>query len=316
MQLSDLGEFGLIHKFSRLLSKPKNVLLGIGDDAAAILPLSKHHLILLTCDPVIEGIHFDKTAAPYQIGWKAMTRNLSDIAAMGGIPRYALVAASLPPHISVLCAIEIYRGLKAAAQKFGAIIVGGDTSHNLYGIHVTVTIVGEVARSELVSRANARVDDILYVTGTLGGSRYGKHLKFKPRIHEGRFLAQHFHPSAMIDVSDGLASDLQRLVQQSGVGFEIWSDSLPISSTLLSRKLSPKQQFQHAIEDGEDYELLFTVSSKHRTSLEMAWKKCFRLPLTQIGMVRPKRFGIRFIGKMGIHKIPSSAKVPNDHFRI
>ncbi len=310
MNIASLGEFGLIRKISRLTAKSKDVILGIGDDTAAVVPTSLRNLLLLTCDSVIENIHFDTKATPFQIGRKAMARNLSDIAAMGGTPRYALVAAALPSTLSEKSALGIYKGLEAIARKYKTRIIGGDTSRSRAGIHLSVTIIGEVPRNELLSRRGARVGDIACVTGTLGGSIHGKHLFFEPLIAEGRFLAQRFHPTSMMDVSDGLASDLQRLREQSGVGFEIFGDMLPVSPALKSRKLSRSHEIAHAMQDGEDYELLFTIPKHRLPALQKAWKKRFRLPLTPIGVVRNKRFGIQ-IRTAGKKRSISAA---NDHF--
>ncbi len=190
MKLLQLGEFELIRRFARMSPKFGKVVLGIGDDTAAVVPSDKGRLMLLTCDPVIEGVHFDSSATPYQIGWKVMARNLSDIAAMGGVPLYALVSASLPRHVTLQRAMGIHRGIMAAARKFGVVVVGGDTARSPRGIHITVTMGGGVARSELLKRSGACVDDVLCVTGTLGASILGKHLRFQPRLSEARFLAQ------------------------------------------------------------------------------------------------------------------------------
>ena len=314
MKLSKVGEFGLIKKFLRLSPTSKKVILGIGDDAAAVLPSNKKELLLLTCDPLIEGIHFDHKATAYQIGWKALARNLSDIAAMGGVPSYALVAASLPPKINLSKALGIYRGLAAAAKKYRAVIVGGDTSRSLGGIHLTVTVIGEVAKQQLITRSGAKPGNVLCVTGSLGASILGKHLCFQPRLAEAQFLAKMFRPSAMIDMSDGLASDLRRLAEQSRVGFEIWGDQLPISHALRAQKLSRNQEILHAMQDGEDYELLFTLPPERFKTLRTEWEKRFRLRLTQIGVVHPKRFGIRFIKNKGDKKTRISPRPANDHF--
>lgn len=311
MTLSRLGEFGLIRRFARVSRAAKDVALGIGDDAAAVLPCGRGRLLLLTCDPVIEGVHFDSRATPFQIGWKAMARNLSDIAAMGGIPRYALVAASLPTKTPVAKALAIHRGLCAAAGRHGVAIVGGDTSRSLHGIHLTVTLVGEVPRREMVTRTGARVGDLVCVTGSLGGSLAGKHLVFEPRVREARFLASRIHPTAMMDVSDGLASDLERLAEQGGVGFEIHGEALPISSVLRREGLARSREIARAMRDGEDYELLFTISARRLETLRKAWRRRFRLRLTAIGVVRPRAFGIRVTRGGRV----VGAHAANDHFR-
>lgn len=315
MKLSRLGEFGLIRALSRNLRPSRRVFLGIGDDCAAVAPSRPGHLLLLTCDPVIEDIHFDSTATAYQIGWKAMARNLSDIAAMGGTPLYALVSASLPRGIKVARALEIHRGVKAAAKRYGVDLVGGDTSHNLHGIHLTITLVGEVARSELVTRSGASAGHLVCITGSLGASLQGKHLRFSPRIEEGRFLAKHFKPSAMMDLSDGLASDLQRIGEASKVGFEIWGNRLPLSPELRAEDLSPSKAIARAMQDGEDYELLFTLPKKQWLPLKKAWQKKFRIPLTTIGIVRTQTYGIQLKDDAPESRPQQAPRPANDHFR-
>jgi len=313
MKLSQLGEFGLIRAISKKTTMSKDVVVGIGDDTAAISIRGSRNLLLLTCDPVIENVHFTSTTNPYSIGWKAMARNISDIAAMGGIPKYALVAASFPRNYAVKKALEIDRGLKAAARKYGVSIIGGDTSHDRH-IHLTVTLIGEVNRAEIVQRSGAKPGDLLCVTGELGGSIHGKHLSFSPRVSEARFLAQNFKPSAMMDLSDGLASDLHRLREQSKVGFEIWTDAIPISNVLKKKTNDQNKQIRHALSDGEDFELLFTVSKKKFKQLEKKWKSKFHLYLTPIGVVRKLKFGVKFIPNSDSKK-SISIKITNDHFQ-
>jgi thiamine-monophosphate kinase len=233
--IRDLGEFGLI----RLLQK--NIPLA-GDDCA-ILPGG----LLLTCDPVIEGIHFLPGTPPRQIGWKAMARNLSDIAAMGGTPRYAVVSLGLRPSTPVRWVRQLYTGLHAAAGQFGCQIVGGDTAHVRREQFIVVTLLGHAARP--VRRSGAKPGDLVFVTGKLGGSfRSGKHLTFTPRITEGRQIARYAH--AMLDLSDGLASDLDRLREASRVGFDISAAKIP-------------GKLPGALTDGEDFELLFTCAPRH-----------------------------------------------------
>lgn len=316
MNLSELGEFGLIRRFSKSTPSHQNVIVGIGDDAAAVVVPREEKLLLLTCDPVIEGIHFDSTAKPFQIGWKAMARNLSDIAAMGGKPLYALVSAALPSSTSVSKAQEIYRGLSTLAKKYQVAIVGGDTSHTKRGIHITVTVVGEIDRSKMILRSGARIGDILCVTGTLGGSlSSGKHLHFEPRVAEAQFLCNFFRPSAMMDLSDGLASDLHRLAEKSHVGFEIWSDRLPLSNALKGKKSPFKKLMTHALKDGEDYELLFTISAQRLPSLQKAWRKKFRLKLTPIGRVQSQKAGIQLINRLTKKSTGEFPLTENDHFK-
>lgn len=310
MKLSRMGEFQLISRFKELTPKSSSVVLGIGDDCAAVEPPPKGSLTLLTCDPVIENVHFLSSTRSQDIGWKVMCRNISDIAAMGGIPKYALVSASLPRKTPVARAMGIYRGLIQAAKRYGVQIVGGDTSHHEKGIHMGVTLIGEVPKKQMVTRSGARVGDSVFVTGKLGGSIEGKHLRFEPRLKEARFLAEKIHPSSMMDISDGLASDLKRLMEESQVGFEIWAETIPVSRVLQKRQLSLMKQIAHAMRDGEDYELLFTVPAKKKAQLQKLWKKYFRLDLTEIGVVKRTR-------KIQLRLNSKSISLPqagNDHF--
>jgi len=245
----DIGEFGLIRQLA------KHIPLA-GDDCA-VLPGGG----LLTCDPVIEGIHFLPDTPARRVGWKAMARNLSDIAAMGGEPRYAVVSLGLRPSTPVRWVRELYAGMRAVAGQFGCEIVGGDTAHVRHEQFVVVTLLGHADRP--VRRSGAKPGDIVFVTGPLGGSfSSGKHLTFTPRIREGRYLARYAH--AMIDVSDGLASDLHRLVEASRVGFDIASAKIP-------------GRLPGALTDGEDFELLFTVAPREAGPLRRKFHEIGRV---------------------------------------
>ena len=205
-----------------------------------------------------------------------MARNLSDIAAMGGRPRWAVVSLGLRPRTPVRWVEQLYRGLRAAADPFDCVIVGGDTTHVRREPFVVVALIGDVERARVARRAGARVGDAVFVTGTLGGSRAGKHLRFRPRVREAQWLVRHCRVHAMMDVSDGLASDLRRLVEASGVGFDLAGDRVPRTGTLRA-----------ALGDGEDFELVFTVAAGAAARLRQAWP--FRLRLTEIGrVIRPR----------------------------
>ena len=280
----DLGEFGLIRRLqNRLGARMRSrsaVIAGIGDDCAVLRTGDPNRFLLYTCDPVVEGVHYRAGTPPRQIGWKAMARNLSDIAAMGGLPRWAVVSIGLRAATPVSHVERMYDGLRAAAEKFGCVIVGGDTTRVKHEPFVVVALLGEVEKSKLALRSGAKIGDSLFVTGTLGGSLRGKHLTFTPRVAEARWLVQHFPIHAMIDLSDGLSSDLQRLVEagKNKVGFEIHAAEVPIS-------LAAQGRLNAALNDGEDFELLFTVDPRDATALRKQWRKKFKLPLTEIGCV-------------------------------
>ena len=304
----DLGEFNLVHRLQRALGKTDpSVVVGIGDDCAVLRSADAKKFLLITSDPVVEGVHFTLDTPPRQFGWKAMARNLSDIAAMGGLPRWAVVSIGLRPNTSVRAVEQIYAGLRAAAQKFRCEIVGGDTTHVKHEQFVVVTVVGEVERSRIALRSGAKIGDSVFVTGTLGGSLRGKHLTFTPRIDEARWLVRHFPIQAMIDVSDGLSSDLQRLVEAAGqrIGFEIYAAEIPFSRVAASSLTA-------ALNDGEDFELLFTLDPRYVTALRRRWPRKFRLPLTEIGRVVRSRQPVTLVDAKG--KKQSLMPAGYDHF--
>ena len=209
-----------------------------------------------------------------------MARPLSDFAAMSGLPEFALVTFIAPPTTRVDWTTEVYRGLEKAARTFDLAIVGGETSRTTGPVTISISIAGRVEKDRWVSRGGGKSGDALFVTGQLGGSLLGKHLRFTPRIVESRWLTRHFRINAMMDLSDGLGADLPRLARASGVGFEI--DELALPRT---RGCS----IQQAISDGEDYELLVAISKDRAAALEKAWVREFpSLPLTRIGRLVAK----------------------------
>jgi thiamine-monophosphate kinase len=273
--IRQLGEFGLIRTLARQLPA-RRARVGVGDDCAVLPAGDPQRYLLFACDPVVEGVHYRPQTPAYRVGWKAVGRNLSDIAAMGGQPRWAVVSLGLRPDTSVRYVQGLYRGLRAAAQRFDCEIVGGDTTHVRHEQFLVVAILGDVGRDRLATRAGAKPGDVVFVTGTLGGSLKGKHLTFTPRLAEARWLVQHCRVHSMIDVSDGLASDLQRLVEanRARVGFEIDADAVPTTTNLPA-----------ALRDGEDFELLFTVAAREAQRLPQRWP--FATRLTAIGRVVP-----------------------------
>lgn len=277
--LRQLGELRLIERLQRLLPRGRGVLVGIGDDCAVVRTGKRGASLLLKCDAVVEGVHFDKNATPYQIGWKAMARPLSDIAAMAGRPRWALVTAGLRDDLPVKFVEEIYRGMRTIAAKFGASIVGGETVRANGPFWLSVALVGEVDARGLKLRSGARAGNAIFVTGALGGSIVRKHLTFMPRIAEAQWLAQHATVHAMIDISDGLARDLGHICRASRVGARLLASAIPIA-------LAAAGSLSRTLRDGEDYELLFTVPARAAEKLKRAWRRRFpKLPLTQIGTI-------------------------------
>lgn len=280
---------GLIGRIEKILGNFPGVIQGIGDDAA-VLPYTQKEYLLFTTDAVREGTHFTlskkgfyfKKATPFQIGWKALGVNLSDIAAMGGEPLYAVVALGAPTHFPISFYDELIQGIKECARKFKVAIVGGDTDRT-EKLSVAVSLVGTVEKNRCIFRHGAKVGDLIFVTGTLGGSRKGKHLTFTPRVKEARLLTKHFRIHSMIDLSDGLAKDLTHICQESGVGAMVDGEAIPISKG---------SNLRSALNDGEDFELLFALPPREAKFL-LQRKRRLGFRVTEIGKIVPKNKGVR-----------------------
>jgi thiamine-monophosphate kinase len=280
LTLADWGEDRLVATLTRDLPRSAEVLVGAGDDCAVIGRPRAARWQLLKTDVVVEGVHFLPEEDARRVGWKALCRAISDIAAMGGTPAQALITIAAPLKSPVERMKALYAGLRKAARKYSVSIVGGETSRSPGPLFINVALTGWVERQHCVLRSGGRPGDLLYVTGRLGGSLAGKHLDFQPRVEEARWLVSHFKPRAMMDLSDGLASDLPRLAAASQCGYTVEEARLP-----LNRGCTPVQ----AMSEGEDFELLFALPARSAAALERAWKKQFpRLPLTLIGHLIPK----------------------------
>ena len=261
MKISKLGEFGLIDTLKKFAPVSKEVIKGIGDDAA-VLPFSKDKYLLLTTDMLAEETHFTRRMPPQGIGHKALACSISDIAAMGGWPTFAVVSIGIPKNLSVHFIKDVYKGMQRIAKVFNVSIVGGDTIKTDQ-IVINVALLGLVEKKNLVTRHGARSGDWIFVTGPLGGSlKSGRHLNFSPRCPQARFLVEKFKPSAMMDISDGLSGDLDHILKASQIGARLDLASIP-----RQRGASLSQ----ALNDGEDFELLFTLAPKKARSL-MEWQ--------------------------------------------
>ena len=275
MKLSALGEDAVVAAITRALPLASDVRRGAGDDCAVIGGRRDRWWRLLKTDCVVEGVHFLPQEKPARIGWKALCRAVSDVAAMGGLPRHAMITIALHPQTEIAWLRGLYAGLRRAARRFGVSIVGGETSRSPGPAFISVALTGEVERSRCVTRSGGKPGDLLYVTGRLGGSLAGRHLDFIPRVREARWLVERFRIHAMMDLSDGLAADLPRLARASKCGFGIHEEKIP-----RHRGCTVAQ----ALGDGEDFELLFAVAPRDALRLDAAWRKAFpRLPLTRIG---------------------------------
>ena len=280
MKLRDVGEDRLLDQLLPALEQNAGVVLGAGDDCALVESGKPGLLNLLKTDCLVEGIHFAKETRPELVGWKAMARPLSDFAAMSGLPRFALVTLIVPATRDVSWVRALYRGIEKASRKFEVAVVGGETSNIKGPAVISISVTGFVEKDRWVGRGGGKPGDDLFVTGRLGGSLGGRHLKFVPRIVESRWLTRNFRIHAMMDLSDGLGADLPRMARASRVGFEVNDAALPLNRGCTIRR---------AISDGEDYELLFAIAPKDARSLPARWRKKFpNVPLTRIGKLNPK----------------------------
>lgn len=255
------GEFAYIRWLRSRTAPHPRVPIGPGDDTAA-LAVTPGRPLLVTTDMLLEGscFHLDR-ASPRAVGRKAIAVNLSDIAAMAGTPTAAVVSLGLPRRGGRELAEQLYEGMREIADAFDTPIVGGDTNSWDGPLVLSVAVLGEAAAKGPVRRSGAVVGDWIVVTGALGGSILGKHLDFTPRVREAHALHQHADLHAMIDISDGLAADLHHICEESGSGAVLWAESIPIAPA--ARQLADRDGrsvLDHALADGEDFELVFTVS--------------------------------------------------------
>ncbi|MEA2735723.1 MAG: thiamine-monophosphate kinase [Humisphaera sp.] len=258
------GEFDFIEWVRRQTARrDEHVLVPPGDDLA-VLKWPADDLLIVGVDQVLDGVHFDSAVhAPRDIGRKVMNRNLSDCAAMACLPAAAVATVALPKTRDIEYAKELFLGMKAAADVFDFPIVGGDTASWDAPLAMTVTILGRSSGIPPITRNTAKPGDSIYVTGPLGGSILGRHMTFIPRVREARQLAQSGLVTSMIDISDGLSRDLRHICRESGVGAALHSSEIPIhpDADTLSRQTC-RYPIEHALHDGEDYELLFTTSAE------------------------------------------------------
>jgi thiamine-monophosphate kinase len=260
------GEFDYIRWVRQQTPASPHVLIGPGDDTAAVR-ISPGAPCLVTTDMLLEGSCFLlQEAGPRLVGRKAMAVNLSDIAAMAGKPVAAVVSVGLPRQGGRALAEELYRGLREVADAFETALVGGDTNSWNGPLVISVTVLGEPTGTGPVLRKGAQPGDWLFVTGPLGGSIRGKHLSFTPRVREAMTLHSLVTLKAMIDISDGLTADLNHLCEESGCGAVLYEHAIPVSADAHAMN-DPRPPLEHALSDGEDFELLFAVSPQQGQEL-------------------------------------------------
>lgn len=283
--LHSIGENHLLRQILPRLPRRADTVVGPGDDCAVVRIPGSADDWLFTTDPVIERRHFLPSTPARRVGRKAIARAVSDLAAMGGTPLWILVDLVAPAATPLARIRGLYDGMIAAARGWNLGILGGDTAEG-DTLELHITGVGRIPRGTAVLRSGARAGDFVYVTGALGGAYLSgnrHHLLFEPRLDAGRFLAAKKFATAMMDLSDGLAADLPRLLDASKRGVRLEAAAIPLSR---AARRTP-HPLQHALGDGEDFELLFTVAAQNRARFEAAWRRQFpQLPATCIGRIR------------------------------
>jgi len=278
---------------ARASASGKDIIAGIGDDSAVLKHDSKRHLLWAT-DMLSEDVHFSlKDASFSKIGRKAVAVNISDIAAMGGVPKYITVSIGVPPYVTVKNLNNIYDGIFKICKVYGICLVGGDTNRSGKLI-IDVSILGFVEKKRLVLRSKAKEGDIILVTGPIPDGRK-THFDFIPRLKEARFLSGKYKISSMIDISDGIAPDVGRICNESGVGCVISEEAVP-----LAKSLTIKDAFYY----GENFELLFTMPPKEarRLFVDLSAKRVFKKVFFVIGEITNKNKGMYSRGKEGVLK--------------
>jgi len=289
--LRDIGEDALIARLVALVPRDPDPLAGPGDDCAVIDSGPGHETLqLLKTDALVGGVHFLREADARAVGWKAAARVISDFAAMGGKPGRFLVTVALPAETEVAWVENLYRGIGDCLEAFDAVLAGGETTRVPEGSVAVISIAatGSVQREYLTLRSTGKPGQVVLVSGTLGGSITGKHLNFTPRAKESDWLVSHYKPTAMMDVSDGLAKDFPRLAAASGCGFELDEGALPVAVGCT---------VDQALGDGEDFELLLAIDSERVSGLLAAWAQEFPgLRLSVIGRLVEMGAGVTLTG--------------------
>jgi len=310
MTLNEIGEFGFIQKISRgCLIRPDNVIKSIGDDAAAFT-VEPDRVSLITTDLLVERIHFIRNSiSGFDLGYKSLAVNLSDIAAMGGKAREAFISIAIPQDCPLEYLEAFYDGLKNLAARFDVNILGGDTTNSKEDLIINIVVQGTVDQTQMMCRDAACPGDIIVSSGYLGDSKAGLHLILnniptdtedlqalyrahvlpEPHLHEGRFLASQPGTHAGIDTSDGLSSDLGHIAEESQVGATLYFDKIPVSESLL--KFCSRFDFdpvEYALSGGEDYTLLCTLAPQNAADIAAKFQTEFKRPLFRIGEINDK----------------------------
>jgi len=316
LKIEDIGEFGFIRSIMNDCHfSPEKLIKGIGDDCAVIGPY-KDKVFLITTDLLVEGVHFIlERIPPEHLGEKAVAVNLSDIAAMGGNALHLFLSVAIPRSMSLETIHLIYRGIKTVCRRYNVNILGGDTSSSPEKLMINVTVIGDATEKEVLYRSGARAGDAIYITDTLGNSAAGlklikeelfapdnlasslidAHNRPVPFLEAGRMIARSRLASAMIDLSDGLLSDLQRICEASCVGARIFHNSLPLSEELkVLAEINNLDPYEFVLSGGEDYRLLITIPGKNLESFQKLFEKQKPCPVYHVGEIT-KELGSKMI---------------------
>jgi thiamine-monophosphate kinase len=331
-ELGEIGEFGLIDRIkgaTKLINESS--VCGIGDDAAVIK--SGEELMLLSTDILTEGVHFDLTYTPIKhLGYKSVAVNVSDIAAMNGIPQQIIVGLALSNRFSVEAIEELYKGIQLACDNYKVDLVGGDTTSSRAGLMISISVLGKTKPDEITYRSTAKKGDLICLTGDLGGAYMGLQVlerekqvflsnpEMQPQLEDKDYIVQKqlrpearmdivhelkelkIIPSSMIDISDGLASELLHICKSSGTGATIYEDKLPIDDvTYKTAREFNIDPLTCILNGGEDYELLFTIKQDDFSKLKN------HPDITVIGHITGKESGVNLITK-GENSVPVKAQ--------
>ena len=318
MKLSEIGEFGLIDRIAPLFLKNiDNSITGIGDDCS-VIPLNENESLLVTTDMLIEDVHFlcDKIS-PEELGHKSLAVNLSDIAAMGGAPHSAFLSIGIPKNTEIAWLDNFFDGLKKLADESNTLLLGGDTTKSIDRLVINIVVVGKIESSKIKYRSSAKPGDVICVTENIGDSGGGlkiilenledknnedicrlikAHHKPRPHIKEGQWLSANNGVNAMMDVSDGIDSDLKRIMERSLIGAKVNLENIPVSGSL--QKICEKfnwNPYQIAATSGEDYCLLVTIKKDEFADIAEAFEKEFNRSLYKIGEITGRKNELNYL---------------------
>lgn len=328
MQINNLGEFGLVQKIKEKFSFDlPHSIEGIGDDCAIILETDRHSL-LVTTDMLIENIHFLRNdISPNDLGYKSLAVNISDIAAMGGVPQFAFLSLALPSNLDASWLEAFFSGFHDLATTMKVYLLGGDTNKSNNDITINVTLLGGVENNHIKRRSTAKIGDIICVTGFLGDSAAGLkcildklprdpylikcHYRPEPAVRQGQWLSHHSSVHSMMDVSDGIDSDIKRIMESSSCGARIITEDIPISATLKKAAESYGFDSLHmALTGGEDYCLLLTIDPSAYENITKEFQLKFGQPLYSIGTIAEQ--GLIYLKNGVPFKIKNHG---HDHFK-